>query len=966
MTENGDVATFRKGTIVRNLGSKIAKLFVALVAAAPIAAAAAADLPIYIDSLSAGWADWSWSATRNLANASPVHGAPSSLAVTVTAAWGALYLHADTAIALTGYSQLRFWVNGGNAGGQQLVLVMNNGAQSFPFTAPANTWTQVSVPLSATSPTSLTDLYWQDAANSAQPTFYLDDIVLVAGAGSGGVQTPIAGPALTVDAGAGHHAISADIYGVNFLDETLAAELRLPVRRRGGNSTTRYNWQNDTYNTGSDWYFENIPEDNPNPASLPDGSAADRFVEQDRRTATRTLMTVPMSGWVAKRRLAGHPYDCGFKVSKYGAQQSTDQWDPDCGNGTAGNGKAIVGNDPTDTSVAIGASFVGNWVTHLVGKYGTAANGGVAYYDLDNEPSLWNSTHRDVHPQPTTYDEMRDRSYQYAAAVKAVDPSARTLGPVEWGWCSYLYSAADPGGCSAGADYQAHGSVPFVAWYLQQMHSYEQQHAVRILDYLDLHYYPAANGVSLSTAGDAATQALRLRSTRSLWDPAYIDESWISTMVDGGVAVKMIPRMKSWVADNYPGTRLAITEYNWGGLESMNGALAQADVLGIFGREGLDLATLWAPPTTSEPGAFAFRMYRNYDGAGHGFGETAVQSASADQDSLAVYAAQRSADGALTVMVINKSADTLTSSIGLANFSPRSAASVYRYSPANPAAIEHAADQPVTAGGFTATFPAGSISLFVVPAAGNTGGCASQPAGCIPPRNGLWAVAAEVNGQPGRGFQIEVQHGVLVATIYAYDSSGKGIFYLASGSLTGNVFSAPLTYYRDGIAFGGPTRSAVTAGTAGSLAMTFTDSTHGTITFPGEVAKSIAKFDWANPVIANAGDPTGGLWAITSEVNGQPGRGFQFEVQNGVLVTTVYGYDAAGNGTFYLASGALSDGTFSGPLAYYSGGTSFGGSFHAAVQAGIAGPVSITFTDSSHGTIAFPGEAAKSIGKFNW
>ena len=86
------------------------------------------------------------------------------------------------------------------------------------------------------------------------------------------------------------------------------------------------------------------------------------------------------------------------------------------------------------------------------------------------------------------------------------------------------------------------------------------------------------------------------------------------------------------------------SEYNWGGLEAIKGALAQADVLGIFGREGLDLATLWSPPTINQPGMFAFRMYRNYDGQGSAFGETSLQAASADQDKLAVYAAERTSD----------------------------------------------------------------------------------------------------------------------------------------------------------------------------------------------------------------------------------------------------------------------------------------------------------------------------------
>jgi hypothetical protein len=417
-------------------------------------------------------------------------------------------------------------------------------------------------------------------------------------------------------------------------------------------------------------------------------------------------MTVPLLGWVAKRRIEDHPYDCGFKVSKYGAQQDTDYWDPDCGNGVYANGTDITGNKPADTSIAITPTFVQSWITHLVGLYGTSATGGVKYYNLDNEPMLWNSTHRDVHPKPANYDEMRTRTYQYAAAIKAADPSALTLGPVLWGWCAYFYSAAD--GCGIGADYQAHQNTPFVAWYLRQMKAYQQQHGLRILDYLDLHYYPQAQGVALSSAGGSSTQALRLRSTRSLWDPSYADESWI------GSPVYLIPRMHAWVNQNYPSTKLAITEYNWGALDHINGALAQADVLGIFGREGLDIATLWGPPDAAQPGAFAFRMYRNYDGAGHGFGETGVQAASADQETLSVYAAQGSTNKALTVIVINKTAGGLTSSINMSGFTPAPKASVYRYSNASPGAIQHLADQPVTSKGFSAMFPGNSITLFVM------------------------------------------------------------------------------------------------------------------------------------------------------------------------------------------------------------------------------------------------------------
>jgi hypothetical protein len=520
-----------------------------------------------------------------------------------------------------------------------------------------------------------------------------------------------AGPALSVDAGADRHAISPYIYGMNFADEDLAGELQVPVRRFGGNSTTRYNWQNDTSNHASDWYFENLPNDNPNPAALPDGSSSDQFVDQDRRTGSASLLTVPLIGWTPKSRAVA----CGFGVAKYGAQQSVDPWQTNCGNGVTPGGADVTGNDPTDTSVAITPSFVQAWIAHLIGRYGSAASGGVRFYDLDNEPMLWRDTHRDVHPSPTSYGEIAARGISYASAVKASDPGALTLGPVVWGWTAYFWSALDwaPGGAwwNNPQDRLAHGNVPFVEWYLQQMRAYEQQHGTRILDYVDVHYYPQASGVALSPAGNAATQALRLRSTRSLWDPSYVDESWIDD------TVRLVPRMHEWSSTDYPGTKLAVSEYNWGALDDVNGALAQADVLGIFGREGLDLATLWSPPSSGQPGAYAFRMYLDYDGAGGKFGETSVRAQSADQSQLAIYGATRGSDGALTLMLVNKTGSSLTSQITLAGFAPAATARMYHYGAAAPATIVHDADVAVSGGTITATCPANAIALLVLPSA---------------------------------------------------------------------------------------------------------------------------------------------------------------------------------------------------------------------------------------------------------
>jgi Glycoside hydrolase family 44/Cellulose binding domain/Fibronectin type III domain len=534
-----------------------------------------------------------------------------------------------------------------------------------------------------------------------------------AGPAQAGVRAAGAGPAITVDATTDRHAIDPHVYGMNFPDEALAQELRLPLARWGGNATTRYNYKLDTYNAGSDWFFENLQYNN-DVSALPDGSQADKFVEQNRRTGTDSLLTVPMIGYTAGAR----DDSCGFSVTKYGPQASTDQWRPDCGNGVKSDGTDVTGNDPADTSTPIGPDFTKGWVQYLDSTYGTAGAGGVRYYDLDNEPDLWHATHRDVHPTGASDDELRDSTYATAAAIKDADPDAQTLGPVGWGFNSLIYSGLDQDTCnreggscwSNPPDQAAHGGLQFAPWYLQQMKAYEQAHGQRILDYFDEHIYPQQSGVALGDTDDAATQALRLRSTRQLWDPSYVDESWINQ------PIQFIPRMRSLVDQNYPGTKLAISEYNWGALDHIDGALAQADVLGIFGREGLDLATLWSPPKSTDPGAYAFRMFRDYDGNGGSFGDTSVHAASADQDQLAVYAAERSSDHALTVMVINKTTGDLTAPVSLTGSgSLPSAAQVYRYGQADLTSIQHPADQPVTDGGFTATFPAYSITEYVLP-----------------------------------------------------------------------------------------------------------------------------------------------------------------------------------------------------------------------------------------------------------
>ncbi|WP_410573332.1 glycoside hydrolase family 44 protein [Amycolatopsis sp. cmx-4-61] len=505
---------------------------------------------------------------------------------------------------------------------------------------------------------------------------------------------------LSVDLFAARHSISPDIYGMNGGDPALVAELGTPVSRWGGNASSRYNFTNHTYNTGSDWYFENI-------VAGPDNTL-EAYVQRNRDRGIKQVVTLPMSGWVAKDSPSS-PHACGFPATRFPAQDAFDQWDANCGNGRLDNAN-LTGAEPTDTSIPADASFAGAEVSHLVNQFGPAARGGVPIYELDNEPVLWSSTHRDVHPQPVTDDELGTKSTATAAAVKAADPRAAVLGPSGWGYCEWV--ASGPDGCAPGADAAAHGGLNLSQWFLKNMKDASGAAGKRLLDYFDQHYYPQISGDRTPEAN-----AWRLRSTRSLWDPSYVEESWIGPSGVNAPPLQFIRTMKQWVSQYYPGTKTAVTEYNWGALDDINGALAEADVLGIFGREGLDLATIWGEPKPTDPAAFAFRMYRNYDGTGGKFGDVSVSATSTDQGQLAIYGAQRRCDGAVTLMVVNKTGTDLASPLSIAGFGTGTAQR-FTYGPAALTSIVRGADLAVQRGRVTTTYPANSITLLVLPRAG--------------------------------------------------------------------------------------------------------------------------------------------------------------------------------------------------------------------------------------------------------
>jgi hypothetical protein len=336
--------------------------------------------------------------------------------------------------------------------------------------------------------------------------------------------------------------------------------------------------------------------------------------------------------------------------------------------------------------------------------------------NLDNEPDLWQSTHArlrgDTNPatqsgQNASYAEMVQRTIDYAAAAKDVNPSALIFGPVNYGWQGMIrfQNASDA------------NNRDFLEFYLGQLAAAENTHGHRLLDVLDVHWYPEAQGGGVRITGDDTTAAVvdaRKQAPRSLWDPTYTETSWITQSSTNG-PIRLLPRLKDKISTYYPNTRLSVTEYNYGAGGHISGGIAQADVLGIFGRENLFAATLWRLSANNDFIYGGFDMFRNYDGANGSFGDTSIRATTSDLSGATVYASVNSGNANRMVLVaINKSDAAQTAGIAITHTAQFHTVQVYQLAGANSAPQRQADINITLTNAFQYTMPANSVTTLVL------------------------------------------------------------------------------------------------------------------------------------------------------------------------------------------------------------------------------------------------------------
>ncbi|MDD6346079.1 MAG: glycoside hydrolase family 44 protein [Oscillospiraceae bacterium] len=422
--------------------------------------------------------------------------------------------------------------------------------------------------------------------------------------------------------------ISPYIYGVNeYGTGSNLKNITVKNTRQGGNRYTGYNWETNWSNAGEDWMHSS--DTNIGDASDGAGYAARKLSETcEKYNIPYKMATLQMAGYVAA--------DKNGTVTEAEAAPSA-RWNKV---EFRKNGELSLTPDLTDNTV-----YMDEYVNYLVKTLGDASTStGIQAYSLDNEPVLWNDTHPRIHSEEVTNKELVSKSIELAKVVKEIDPKAEVFGPAFWGMLPCIQIS------ESDSDWQTvkNNYSWYLDYYLQQMADAEKESGKRLLDVIDVHYY----------AQDCSTDEARLQAARSLYDPDYVENSWLQPYM--GQYFPFIPNIQESIDKYYPGTKIGISEYNLANIadekntgKSVVSAIAETEALGCFADNGVYFATYWGTLPECPYVESAINLYTNYDGEGASFGDTLVTAKTEDISKATAYASVNGDDDSNVTMVLS-------------------------------------------------------------------------------------------------------------------------------------------------------------------------------------------------------------------------------------------------------------------------------------------------------------------------
>ncbi|WP_018275216.1 glycoside hydrolase family 44 protein [Teredinibacter turnerae] len=453
-----------------------------------------------------------------------------------------------------------------------------------------------------------------------------------------------------IDADGGKKLISRALYGMNNSNaESLSdadwqrfrdAGVRL-LRENGGNNSTKYNWQLHL-SSHPDWY-NNVYAGNNNW----DNRVA---LIQENLPGADTMWAFQLIGKVAATS-AYNFNDWEFNQSQWWtgvAQNLAGGGEPNLD----GGGEALVEGDPNLYLMDWSPDDTVGILDHWFGVNGLGVRRGKAkYWSMDNEPGIWAGTHDDVVKEQTPVEDFLHTYFETAKKARAKFPGIKITGPVpanEWQWYAW-------GGFSVP---QEEGFMSWMEYFIKRVSEEQRASGVRLLDVLDLHYYPGAYN---------AEDIVQLHRTFFDRDFVSLDANGVK-MVEGGWDDSInkeyiFGRVNDWLAEYMGpdhGVTLGLTEMCVRDVNPITTAIWYASMLGTFADNGVEIFTPWCWNTGMWETLHLFSRYNK---------PYRVASSSSLEEFVSAYSSINEAEDAMTVLLVNRStSESHTATVAIDDF----------------------------------------------------------------------------------------------------------------------------------------------------------------------------------------------------------------------------------------------------------------------------------------------------------
>lgn len=446
---------------------------------------------------------------------------------------------------------------------------------------------------------------------------------------------------VTIDAGSSIRPVSPWIYGRNnslsknpSSPTTAATWQRLRdagvtmLREGGGNNSTKYNWRRKL-SSHPDWY---------NNVYAQDWDFSARSLAQNL-PGVQGLWTLSLIGYTAMTNVANFN-DWSYNQSKWweGVNQNL------AGGGTvnpAGGNKALKDGNPELYLESWPADSVVGILRKWFGENGLGLNNQqFLYWNMDNEPEIWNGTHDDVMPEQISAEEFMQRYFETAKKARALFPGIKLAGPVpanEWQWYNWK---------SDRILYKGKYHV-WLEYFIRRVAEEQAASGIRLLDVLDIHFYP-----SESKAADI------VQSHRVYFDRNYVypgangvkragSSGWDNTINKEYIFGRCQDWLNTYMGTNH-GVTFGVTETAVNTNDPNVIAVWYASMLGEFAKQGVEIFTPWDWKVGMWEVLHLFTRFN------HDFYTSGV---SGQEEFVSAYPTMNATGDSLTVILVNRSTD---------------------------------------------------------------------------------------------------------------------------------------------------------------------------------------------------------------------------------------------------------------------------------------------------------------------